>query len=115
MCFTFIWAGWEGSTHDTRIFMETLQTKKLKFSHSLEGIYYLVDVGYPTFKGFLGPYRHIGYHIPQFRLAPNFRSNNEKFNYYHSSLRTVIERTFGVCKARWKILQNMSLRAKFKT
>ncbi|XP_016196079.2 uncharacterized protein LOC107637150 [Arachis ipaensis] len=69
----------------------------------------------PTFKGFLGPYRHTRYHIPQFRLAPNFRSNNEKFNYCHSSLRTVIERTFGVCKARWKILQNMPLRAKFET
>ncbi|XP_072064172.1 uncharacterized protein [Arachis hypogaea] len=90
MCFTFIWAGWEGK-------------------------YYLVDAGYPTFKGFLGPYRHTRYHIPQFRLAPNFRSNNEKFNYCHSSLRTVIERTFGVCKARWKILQNMPLRAKFET
>ncbi|XP_052119053.1 uncharacterized protein LOC127748506 [Arachis duranensis] len=115
MCFTFIWAGWEGSAHDTRIFMETLRTKKLNFPHPPEGKYYLVDAGYPTFKGFLGRYRHTRYHIPQFRLAPNFRSNNEKFNYCHSSLRTVIERTFGVCKARWKILQNMPLRAKFKT
>ncbi|XP_057746403.1 uncharacterized protein LOC130965658 [Arachis stenosperma] len=115
MCFTFIWAGWEGFAHDTRIFMEALRTKKLNFPHPPEGKYYLVDAGYPTFKGFLGPYRHTRYHIPQFRLAPNFRSNNEKFNYCHSSLRTVIERTFGVCKARWKILQNMPLRAKFET
>ncbi|XP_057747457.1 uncharacterized protein LOC130966657 [Arachis stenosperma] len=104
-----------GSAHDTRIFMEALRTKKLNFSHPPEGKYYLVDAGYPTFKGFLEPYRHTRYHIPQFRLAPNFRSNNEKFNYCHSSLRTVIERTFGVCKARWKILQNMPLRAKFET
>ncbi|XP_072062297.1 uncharacterized protein [Arachis hypogaea] len=82
---------------------------------AIDGKYYLVDAGYPTFKGFLGPYRHTRYHIPQFKLASNFRSNNEKFNYCHSSLRTVIERTFGVCKARWKILQNMPLRAKFET
>ncbi|XP_073133725.1 uncharacterized protein [Henckelia pumila] len=82
MCFTFIWAGWEGK-------------------------YYLVDAGYPTFKGFMGPYKDTRYHLPQFRLAPKFRSRNEVFNYHHSSLRTIIERTFGVCKARWKVLQNM--------
>ncbi|KAL4393555.1 hypothetical protein AHAS_Ahas02G0063700 [Arachis hypogaea] len=103
------------SAYDTIIFMEALRTKKLNFPHPPEGKYYLVDASYSTFKGFLGPYRHTRYHIPQFRLAPNFRSNNEKFNYCHSSLRIVIERTFGVCKARWKILQNMPLRAKFKT
>ncbi|XP_057730612.1 uncharacterized protein LOC130945943 [Arachis stenosperma] len=58
MCFTFIWVGWEGSAHDTIIFMEALRTKKLNFPHPPEGKYYLVDAGYPTFKGFLGPYRH---------------------------------------------------------
>ncbi|QHO28277.1 Harbinger transposase-derived nuclease [Arachis hypogaea] len=47
-----------GSAHDTRIFMEALRTKKLNFPHPPEGKYYLVDAGYPTFKGFLGPYRH---------------------------------------------------------
>jgi hypothetical protein len=31
MCFTFGWAGWEGSAHDTRIFMEALRTPSLKF------------------------------------------------------------------------------------
>ncbi|XP_075483791.1 uncharacterized protein LOC142523944 [Primulina tabacum] len=82
MCFTFVWAG-------------------------LEGKYYLVDAGYPTFKGFMGPYKDTRYHLPQFQLTPKFRSKNEVFNYHHSSLRTVIERTFGVCKARWKVLQNM--------
>ncbi|KAL4299670.1 hypothetical protein AHAS_Ahas17G0124100 [Arachis hypogaea] len=64
-----------GSAHDTRIFMEALRIKKLNFPHPPEGKYYLVDAGYPTFKGFLGLYRH----------------------------------------TRWKILQNMPLRAKFKT
>ena len=72
------------------------------------GKFYLVDSGYPTFKGFLRPYRNTRYHLPQFRLAPDFRSRNEVFNYNHSSLRSVIERTFGICKARWRILQNMT-------
>ncbi|KAL4307869.1 hypothetical protein AHAS_Ahas16G0321400 [Arachis hypogaea] len=58
--------------------MKALRTKKLNFSHPPEGKYYLVDAGYPTFKEFLRPYHHTRYHIPQFRLAPNFRSNNEK-------------------------------------
>ena len=31
ICFTFVWADWEGSTHDTRIFMEALRTRRLNF------------------------------------------------------------------------------------
>ncbi|KAF7812422.1 putative nuclease HARBI1 [Senna tora] len=61
------WVGWEGSTHDTRIFMEALRKPHLKFPHPPQGKFYLVDSGYPTFKGFLGPYRNTRYHLPQFR------------------------------------------------
>ena len=31
MCFTFVWAGWEGTAHDTRIFNEALQRLDLNF------------------------------------------------------------------------------------
>ncbi|KHN49091.1 hypothetical protein glysoja_045582, partial [Glycine soja] len=31
MCFTFVWAGWEGSAHDTKIFMEALRKPALHF------------------------------------------------------------------------------------
>ncbi|KAJ0980977.1 hypothetical protein J5N97_009232 [Dioscorea zingiberensis] len=108
MCFTFALIGWEGSAHDTRILVEALRNSSLKFPHPPEGKYYLVDSGYPTMKGFLGPYKSARYHIPQFRMSRAFRSPNEVFNYHHSSLRSVIERTFGVCKARRRILQNMT-------
>ncbi|KAF7836307.1 putative nuclease HARBI1 [Senna tora] len=67
MCFTFAWVGWEGCAHDTRIFMEALRKPQLKFPHPPQGKFYLVDSGYPTFKGFLGPYRNTRYHLPQFR------------------------------------------------
>ena len=73
----------------------------------------MVDYRDPTFKGFLGLYKSTRYHLPEFRSSfrshntPFFRSRDEIFNYYHSSLRSAIERTFGVCTTRWRILQNM--------
>ncbi|CAN6560322.1 unnamed protein product [Malus baccata var. baccata] len=33
MCFTFVWAGWEGAAHDSRIFMEALRRPELKFPY----------------------------------------------------------------------------------
>uniref|UniRef100_A0A0R0KQM1 DUF8040 domain-containing protein n=1 Tax=Glycine max TaxID=3847 RepID=A0A0R0KQM1_SOYBN len=38
------------------------------------------------------------YHLPDFRHRHGFDNCNEVFNYYHSSLRCIIERTFGVWK-----------------
>ncbi|KAH1107550.1 hypothetical protein J1N35_011318 [Gossypium stocksii] len=67
MYFTFVMAGWEGSAHDTRIFLDTIRDPKYKFSHPPNGKYYLVDSGYPKMKGFLGPYRGQQYHLPNFR------------------------------------------------
>ncbi|XP_057443774.1 uncharacterized protein LOC130735922 [Lotus japonicus] len=107
MCFTFVWAGWEGSAHDAKIFMEALRRPSLHFPHPPHGKYYLVDAGYPTFMGFLGPYKKNRYHLPQFRNGPRITGRVEVFNYYHSSLRNVIERSFGCCKAKWKILGSM--------
>ncbi|XP_076937704.1 uncharacterized protein LOC143605503 [Bidens hawaiensis] len=114
MCFTFVWAGWEGTAHDTRIFNEALLRPDLKFPHPAGDKYCVVDVGYPDTKGYLAPYKgvNIRYHIPDFQRghtsvmrAP--RGSKETFNYYHSSLRNIIERTFGVWKARWALLRDM--------
>lgn len=75
--------------------------------YTLIGRYYLVDSGYSNKKGFLAPYKDNHYHQPHFqRHKP--RNHDELFNHAHSSLRSVIERTFGAWKSRWRFLHNMS-------
>jgi hypothetical protein len=39
MCFTFVWAGWEGTLHDTHIFLEAIQKEELRFPYSPRGLY----------------------------------------------------------------------------
>jgi hypothetical protein len=69
---------------------------------SCVGKYYLVDAGYPLMKGYLTPYKEEKYHFPDFRRAGRGNGIEERFNYVHSSLRSVIEQTFGVWKNRWQ-------------
>lgn len=38
MQFIFVQAGWEGSAHNTRIFLETIDNSNIKFSKPSEGI-----------------------------------------------------------------------------
>jgi hypothetical protein len=58
-------------------------------------------------KGFLGPYRGVRYHLPDFQFGPEPEGSREVFNHMHSSLRSVIERTFGAWKKKFKILKDM--------
>ncbi|KAK5811159.1 hypothetical protein PVK06_026481 [Gossypium arboreum] len=37
MCFTFVMTGWEGSAHDTRIFLDAIRDPKYKFPHPPNG------------------------------------------------------------------------------
>jgi hypothetical protein len=64
------------------------------------GKYYLIDAGYPLRIGYLTPYKGEKYHLPDFRRSGRGNKIEERFNYVHSSLRSVIERTFGVWKNR---------------
>ncbi|XP_048502980.1 uncharacterized protein LOC125498753 [Beta vulgaris subsp. vulgaris] len=57
--------------------------------------------------GFLSPYRGERYHLRDYRGAKNPQGPEEIFNYTHSSLRNVLERCFGVLKARFPILRDM--------
>ena len=58
-------------------------------------------------KGFLAPYKGERYQIPKFEPREVLHCPEERFNYLYSSLCSVIERTFGVWKNKWKILRNM--------
>ncbi|XP_023746291.1 uncharacterized protein LOC111894443 [Lactuca sativa] len=113
---------WEGSAHDTRIFNEARMRREVKFPLPADGKFYLVDTGYPNTKGYLAPYKgsNIHYHIPDFRHGQTRavrepKGFKENFNYYHSSLRNVIERTLRVWKARWVLLRDMHGNFNFET
>ncbi|XP_016195468.1 putative nuclease HARBI1 [Arachis ipaensis] len=107
MEFIFAFAGWEVIAHDTRVFLHAIGTSELNFPKPPPGKYYLVDAGYLEKKGYLGPYKGATYHLPEFRRVNGPSGYYEIYNYAHSSLRSVIERTFGVWKKRWKILRDM--------
>ncbi|XP_028108304.1 uncharacterized protein LOC114307119 [Camellia sinensis] len=81
ICFTFINSGWEGK-------------------------YYLVDVDFTNMPRFLTLFRSQRYHLQEFH-GHHYFGPKELFNHRHSSLRNVIERTFGVLKKRFPILRSM--------
>ncbi|KAI0508027.1 hypothetical protein KFK09_014161 [Dendrobium nobile] len=108
MFFTFVSPGWEGSAHDARIFKHAMMDPKYNFPAPPPGKFYLVDAGYPLQKGYLKPYIGTRYHLPDFRRGSRtIMGHKELFNSRHSSLRSVIERSFGVWKKKWGILRDM--------
>ncbi|XP_072148472.1 protein ALP1-like [Setaria viridis] len=107
MRFTFAVAGWPGSVHDMRVFNDAINKYGDKFPHPPQGKFYLVDSGYPNRPGYLAPYKGTKYHLPEFQQGPRPRGKKEVFNYLHSSLRNVIERSFGVLKMKWRMLLDL--------
>ncbi|XP_047151803.1 putative nuclease HARBI1 [Vigna umbellata] len=95
MNFTYVLAGWEGTTSDSRILKNALDRDDPKV--------YLGDAGFMLKSTVMTPYRGVRYHLKEFthRGPQNAR---ELFNHIHSSLRNVIERTFGVLKKRFPII-----------
>ena len=51
----------------------------------------------------MSPYRSVRYHLKEFSDRPP-ENEQELFNLRHSSLRTTIERGFGVLKKRFRVL-----------
>ena len=103
MKFIYAYLGVPGRAHDTKVLTHCARNEA-SFPHPPPGKYYLVDSGYPTRTGYLGPHRSMRYHLGQFARGGPPVSARELFNRKHSGLRSVIERTFGVWKAKWRIL-----------
>ncbi|XP_058197837.1 uncharacterized protein LOC131313503 isoform X3 [Rhododendron vialii] len=106
--FTFVYAGWESWASDSQI-LEAAVNPLFKFPHPPANKYYLVDAGYTNMLGYLAPY-HQKDDLNGVTTA--YHSSTDLFNHKHSSLRNVIERCFGVLKARFRILKAMP---KYKT
>ncbi|KAK9056498.1 hypothetical protein SSX86_023860 [Deinandra increscens subsp. villosa] len=69
--------------------------------------YYLCDVAYTNTRGFMAPYRNTRYWLADFRRQRAL-TKEEKFNHAHTQLRNVIERAYGVLKARFPVLKQMA-------
>ncbi|KAL3747615.1 hypothetical protein ACJRO7_016420 [Eucalyptus globulus] len=108
MKFTFVYAGWEGSANDCRVLSAALENPQLQFPRPPPGRYYVVDSGYATLSGFLTPFKGDRYHLSEYRgNGGQPRTARELFNKKHSSLKNVIERSFGALKNRFTILRQM--------
>ncbi|KAL9830821.1 hypothetical protein AtNW77_Chr3g0193751 [Arabidopsis thaliana] len=87
------------------IFLTMAEDNDSEFPLPARNKYYVVDYGYLNKQGFLAPYRSlrngvVRYHMSQFYNGPPPRNKQELFNRCHASLRSVIERTFGVWKKK---------------
>ncbi|KAL4340384.1 hypothetical protein GQ457_08G015210 [Hibiscus cannabinus] len=110
MLFTFVCAGWEGTAHDTRVFVNAIlsnRVEQLSFPMPSTSKYYVVDAGYPNIPEFLAPFRGQRYHSHDFIGRHQPKGKEELFNMRHSSVRNVIERSIGVLKKRFAILRDM--------
>lgn len=105
MRFTFVATGKRGAAHDMAVFREVVNNSD-HFPHPPPGKYYLVDSGYPLREGYMCPYRKTRYHLKQFDTKGP-ENLHEIFNYHHSCLRNVVERSFGVLKSKWQILKGI--------
>ncbi|XP_030518264.2 protein ALP1-like isoform X1 [Rhodamnia argentea] len=101
--FSYVLAGWEGTAHDSRVLADALS--KPDGLNIPRGKYYLADAGYGIQNGIISPYRGVRYHLKEFGdRAPE--NEKELFNLRHSSLRTTVERAFGVLKKRFRVLDS---------
>jgi len=99
--FTFVYADHAGSVHDARVLRVSPLAHKLEtgFLKSTGGEQYILlgDSAYPLLPNLIVPYRDNG-HLSQ---------RQQKFNYVHSSARSVIERAFGRLKGTFRRLRGI--------
>jgi hypothetical protein len=103
LCFTDVFAGYPGKVHDARVYRNsplyesvTGEGGQLTFP---DNSYILGDGAYPIHPRLLTPFRDTG------RLT----AEQSRYNKYHSSTRMVIERAFGLVKARFRRLRKLEM------
>lgn len=102
--FTYLLAGYEGSAHNTKVLNKAMEKKK-----SLpvpDGCYYLGDAGYSNRTYLMVPYCGTRYHLKEWgEVGARPATADELFNLWHSKLQNQVERSFGLMKRRWQVLQ----------
>ncbi|XP_024962073.1 uncharacterized protein LOC112502416 [Cynara cardunculus var. scolymus] len=58
MIFTFVWAGWEGIAHDSRVLTEVACNPTSGVLFPPPSKYYLYDAAYTNTRGFMTPYHN---------------------------------------------------------
>ncbi|XP_048613361.1 uncharacterized protein LOC125587205 [Brassica napus] len=79
MKFIYAYLGVPGRAHDTKVLTHCARNEA-SFPHPPPGKYYLVDSGYPTRTGYLGPHRSMRYHLGQFARGGLPVSARDLFN-----------------------------------
>lgn len=91
--FINVFAGYPGSVHDSRVLRASpLYRERL---YPPEGFVLLGDGGYPLV------YQPVCIMTPYRNPAPN-QNNRLVFNIHHARGRNIVERAFGMMKARWR-------------
>jgi hypothetical protein len=99
--FLYVLAGWEGSAHDWRVFLDSI-TRGFMIPC---GKFILGDAGYNNSHRVLVPFRGIRYHLQELGISQmRPRTPEELYNLRHCELRIVVEMAFGLHKGKWRIL-----------
>jgi len=97
-----IFVGYPGSVHDSRVLRNsTIYSRAL---YPPEGYHILGDGGYPCLShpiSLITPYRE-----------PLQNQSQRRFNLHHAKARSIIERSFGILKTRWRSLFFKALEVK---
>ena len=96
--FTNVYCGWPGKVHDARIFRHSPLFEE---GPGLCGRgHILADSAYPNLNWVLSP----------FRVNGHSTTAQKRFNQTHASIRSTIERVFGLLKGRFSRLQHIDQR-----
>ena len=103
LAFTSVVCRWPGSTHDARIFRESVLSRNLeRDTGNGQNGFLLGDAGYPLLPFLMTPVNNV--------TTPEQR----RYNFAHSQTRGTIERAFGILKRRFACM-HFGLRLKLQT